>query len=171
MLQWPWMWRSRRTTIERYDDDSNNMDGGLLMEVVGCAGAGKMQMALQMAIRAALPWVAAVVPSLPQQQQQQQQQQPCFVTLYIDTEGKSSVVNRLHQMTVQQSTLNAHLLHHSNNEILVMSVLENIIIRNVSTMEELQHFVECTLEDEIVVRQNPNASIQQQQCQQQQWQW
>ncbi len=144
--------------------------GGSLVEVVGRAGAGKTQLALQMAIRAALPWAAAAAaaPSLPPPQQQQRQR---FATLYIDTEGKSSVVDRLHEMTVQQATLNSHLLHHSNDETVVTSVLENIIIRTVSTMEELQHFVECTLEDEIVARQNPNASIQQQQWQQQQWQW
>jgi len=140
--------------------------GGSLVEVVGRAGAGKTQLALQMAIRAALSWAAAAAaPSLPPPQQQQQQR---FATLYIDTEGKSSVVDRLHEMMVQQVTLNAHLLHHSNNEAVVTSVLENIIIRNVSTMEELQHFVECTLEDKIVARQNPNASIQQQQPWQQQ---
>jgi len=114
--------------------------GGLLVEVVGCAGTGKTQLALQMAIHVALPSVAAAAaPSLPPPQQQQQQ---CFTTLYIDTEGKSSVVDRLHEMTVQQAMLNSHLLHHLNDETVVMSILENIIIRNVSTMEELHHFVE-----------------------------
>jgi len=38
--------------------------GGSLVEVVGHAGAGKMQMALKMAIHAALPWAAAAA-SLP----------------------------------------------------------------------------------------------------------